>query len=274
MLDLIQDPPLRAGQVIRQAVEEPVGELPARLVGDADRALHLVALLHGQGQLETEELFVHQPLPGRRHVLDLLGEVDRLEGLVAFHEPVGRLQLGGKGVVDGPGARQGVVNGATQMPGADATRGRVHGDDAPHREPLGVSRQHVHRRGLHLEGAPEALHHTGQGDLVGVLEKLDQVSLVEPDRLDAGAVVLDDGLDDLEIATGPPMLDGHHLPDDRHLRPDGHPGDRLLPRSVYVPPRHMVEQVGDGLDPGFGEFLGPFAAETFDLPDVDGGETG
>jgi hypothetical protein len=35
----------------------------------------------------------------------------------------------------------------------------------------------------------------------------------------------------------------------------------------------MVQEIGDGADPGFGETLGSFPAETLDLSDVDGGET-
>jgi hypothetical protein len=38
--------------------------------------------------------------------------------------------------------------------------------------------------------------------------------------------------------------------------------------------RHMVEQVGDGSDPGLGETFGAFAAKTLHLADIDGGETG
>jgi hypothetical protein len=83
-LDLHHDPALGGRQLVGQAGDEPPGQVAHRGMGHSPRRLLLPAFLHGQGDLESEQLVERQAVAGGRDVVERLREVDGAECPVAI----------------------------------------------------------------------------------------------------------------------------------------------------------------------------------------------
>ncbi len=118
---------------------------------------------------------------------------------------------------------------------------------------VGGRRAAVEVERAHCEA--EAVRCAAEADVRAGLQLLLQPGLVEPRRADLAGPVGDLRGQDLEPAAAAPQGRAQHLALDQHLLVAEQVGDPPLRRRRLVPPRAVVEQVADPLEPELREAL-------------------
>ena len=250
--DLVDDPPLGAGQGERQPVEKGghrVALATARGVDDSRGSPLQLHLPTDQGHLDAQQLVEHEASTGLQHLLHALGPVDAPVGLGPVDQPVPVADPGWHRVGQAPdlhGATQGLADQGVDVPAVEARRLalRVDGDDPTRPVPHQVD----HRAG-HLEGAPVLVGLAEHHGLHALPQLLLPPRLVEEGEPQAAGVVATPHLDQRLPVPSPAGRRPVDADQDHALDARGQLGDGGLPAAVEVATRVEAEEVEDGDDP-------------------------
>ena len=238
------------GQLERQPVQEGAAEVRRRGEGRRRGAALLLALVEQQPDLHEQELFEHEAGARDACLLEVARQMHGHGGVRARRQPFALAQRGRQRVGEPAHRRPHGAQEAAQQPRRHLLAGRVHRDD-----PLGV-----HGVALLLledlvalddERRAAALRpiRAAHAQPHALRQHLDEVALVEPDRLDGAGLVAEHDAHDVHPTTRRAL--GDDAPDGAAhggLLADLEVADALAVAEILVAPREVVDEVAHGLE--------------------------
>ncbi len=262
--DLSQRALLVRGQLPRQVLTQPGGQVALDLEGDPAPLAFRDSAGANQHELEIEQLVEGQSPPASLGVLRRSGAMDRAERFGEGEKPGSHAHRLGQHVLGGRDQR---VEMPLDEPANDlvaqALGGGIYGQHFSGGQGIGVGscvREDDEFAGCQLPAVIEPDRARDQQRLAD-LDAPVQERLPRPDTLEYSAIVSEHGVEDPETLPGGQHTLRDHSPDARHFLPDFslHQGGDA--RRVHVPVRQVPQEIARRPDPQPLELLRPTLAD-------------